>query len=214
MRKGPEESATKFSMGTKKKGNDGNIWIIAQNKNGVQRWQRTRKTHKTKKTKKRKTRKIFKSKKNKITVKILRSLKKKYQVTTTGDKKEMAEGLWMVRGRSMNNDDLKKIISLLSKRDKKEAEKLLSERLDDPVVDYKGMWRPLPKPLSKMSRQKLIKYLRNFRDVWESETGRNQDLSEERLKEESDKNLRGLLEYYFSDSAKQQAGNWLRSREN
>ena len=49
MRKGPEDSATKFSVGTKKKGNDGNIWIIVQNKNGVQRWQRTRKTYKTKK---------------------------------------------------------------------------------------------------------------------------------------------------------------------
>jgi len=35
-------------------------------------------------------------------------------------------------------------------------------------------------------------------------------LSDERLKGESDKNLRGLLKFYFSDSAKQLAGNWLR----
>ena len=49
----------------------------------------------TQKTKKRRTRKIFKSKKNKITGKILRALKKKYSVTTTGNKKEMAEGLWV-----------------------------------------------------------------------------------------------------------------------
>ena len=208
-RKGPEASATKFSAGIKKKGNDGNIWIIVKNKNGVKRWQRTTETKKTKKSKKKITRKIFKSK-DKITVKILRALKKKYKVTTTGDKKEIAEGLWRVRGRSMDNDDLKKIIQLLSKRAKKEAEKLLSQRSDDPVIDYKGMWKPLPKPLSKMSRKELIKHLRSFRDVWESETGRNQDLSDERLKEESDKNLRELLEYYFSDSAKQQAGNWLR----
>jgi hypothetical protein len=33
MRKGPEESATKFSVGIKKKGNDGNIWSIVKNKN-------------------------------------------------------------------------------------------------------------------------------------------------------------------------------------
>ena len=46
MRKGPEESATKFSIGTRKKGNDGNAWVITKNKNGVKRWQRTRKTKK------------------------------------------------------------------------------------------------------------------------------------------------------------------------
>ena len=38
MRKGPEESATLFSVGTKKKGNDGNMWTIKKNKNGVNRW--------------------------------------------------------------------------------------------------------------------------------------------------------------------------------
>jgi hypothetical protein len=37
-RKGPEESATKFSVGTKKKGNDGKMWIVKENKNGIQRW--------------------------------------------------------------------------------------------------------------------------------------------------------------------------------
>jgi len=210
MRKGPEDSATKFSVGTKKKGNDGNIWIIVQNKNGVQRWQRTRKTYKTKKTKKRRTRKMGKRKKDKITSKILRALKKKYSVTTTGNKKEMAEGLWVVRGGSISDVDLQKIIPLLSKRDRKEAEKLLSERITEPVSNYKGMWKPLPKPLSKMSRKELIKHLRSFRDVWERETTRNQDLSNERLNEESDKDLRGLLEFYFSDEAKQIAGDWLR----
>ena len=39
MRKGPEASATKFSVGTKKKGNDGNIWMIVKTKNGMKRWQ-------------------------------------------------------------------------------------------------------------------------------------------------------------------------------
>lgn len=207
MRKGPEDSATKFSVGTKKKGNDGNIWIIVQNKNGVQRWKRTRKTHKTKK---RRTRKIFKSKKDKITSKILRALKKKYSVTTTGNKKEMAEGLWVVRGGSISDVDLQKIIPLLSKRDRKEAEKLLSKRGKNPVSNYKGMWIPQPKPLRKMSRKELIKHLRHFRNAWERETTRNQDLSDERLNEESDKDLRGLLEHYFSDESKQAAGDWLR----
>ena len=37
-RKGPSESATKFSIGIKKKGNDGNMWKIVKNKNGTKRW--------------------------------------------------------------------------------------------------------------------------------------------------------------------------------
>ena len=37
-RKGPKESATKFSVGTKKKGLDGNTWIIIKSKNGIKRW--------------------------------------------------------------------------------------------------------------------------------------------------------------------------------
>ena len=201
-RKGPEESATKFSIGTRKKGNDGNTWTITKNKNGVKRWQKIKR--------KKKTRKIFKSKKDKITSKILRALKKKYNVTTTGNKKEMAEGLWTVHGGSMSDDDLQKIIPLLSKRDIKEAEKLLSRRGKNPVINYKGMWIPQPKPLRKMSRKELIKHLRHFRNVWERETTRNQDLSDERLDEESDKDLRGLLEFYFSNQAKQIAGDWLR----
>ena len=204
MRKGPEKSAKKFSIGTRKKGNDGNTWVITTTRNGVNRWQRT------KQSKKRRTRKIFKSKKGKITSKILFELKKKYNVTTTGNKKEMAEGLWVVRGRSISNVDLQKIIPLLSKRDRKGAEKLLSERITEPVSNYKGMWIPQPKPLSKMSRKELIKHLRHFRNVWERETTRNQDLSDERLDEESDKDLRGLLKFYFSDEAKQIAGDWLR----
>ena len=38
IRKGPSYSATKQRIGTKKKGNDGNIWKIVENKNGIKRW--------------------------------------------------------------------------------------------------------------------------------------------------------------------------------
>ena len=212
-RKGPGESATKFAIGTKKKGNDGNMWVIIKSKNGVKRWKKISGKMKTRKmkTRKMKTRKIFKSKKNKITVKILKELKKKYGVTTTGNKKEMAEGLWVVHGGSMDNDDLEKIIPLLSKRDKKDVEKLLSKRGKNLITNYKGMWKPLLKPLSKMSRNELIKHLQSFRNAWEKVTRRNQDLHDMRLKEETDEDLRGLLEFYFSDGAKQIAGDWLRT---
>ena len=37
-RKAPSESATKFTVGKKMRGNDGNIWIIVKTSNGVQRW--------------------------------------------------------------------------------------------------------------------------------------------------------------------------------
>ena len=39
-RKSPEESATKFSVGTIKKGNDGNNWIIIETKNKTHRWKK------------------------------------------------------------------------------------------------------------------------------------------------------------------------------
>ena len=37
-RKGPKESATKFPVGTEKRGNDGNMWVINASKKGIQRW--------------------------------------------------------------------------------------------------------------------------------------------------------------------------------
>ena len=37
-RKSPTQSATLFKVGTKKKGNDGNTWIVVINKNRVKRW--------------------------------------------------------------------------------------------------------------------------------------------------------------------------------
>ena len=40
LRKGPSVSATKFKVGTIKKGNDNNMWKIVVNKKGIQRWQK------------------------------------------------------------------------------------------------------------------------------------------------------------------------------
>lgn len=39
-RPSPSESATEFKEGTKKKGNDGNMYVVAVNKNGVKRWKK------------------------------------------------------------------------------------------------------------------------------------------------------------------------------
>ena len=34
------ESYILYDIGTKKKGNDGNMWVIVENKNGVKRWKK------------------------------------------------------------------------------------------------------------------------------------------------------------------------------
>ena len=38
VRKSPSESATSYQVNTQKVGNDGNTWIVKENKNGVKRW--------------------------------------------------------------------------------------------------------------------------------------------------------------------------------
>ena len=49
IRLSPTESATLYKIGTKKKGNDGNIWIIKEDKNNVKRWKIYKKLEKNKK---------------------------------------------------------------------------------------------------------------------------------------------------------------------
>jgi t-SNARE complex subunit (syntaxin) len=73
-----------------------------------------------------------------------------------------------------------------------------------------GMWYPQPKPLTDMSRSELLKHVRNFRESYEKITTRNQDLGNERLLEETDKELRNHLKWYFSDAARIQSDGWLR----
>jgi hypothetical protein len=43
QRKAPTASATLFPVGTVRTGNDGNKWMIEENKNGVHRWVRVQK---------------------------------------------------------------------------------------------------------------------------------------------------------------------------
>ena len=78
------------------------------------------------------------------------------------------------------------------------------------TTDLRGLWRPLAKPLRNMSRTELVRDLRKFRDVWERLTERNCDLSDDRLAGESAKSLRSLLGFYYSDTARGFAENWVR----
>jgi hypothetical protein len=219
-RQAPSESANDFTLGTKKRGNDGNLWIIIQTKNS-KRWSKLNenKLQKTKKIKtnnqtnnQKKTKKyiIHKSKKYDITVDKLRQLLKKYNVTTRGSKEAMARGLFRLSSSTIESNDLELIYNLLDEAQQKKATKLIEHRISKPITNYKGMYEPLTKPISSMTRTELIKNLQKFRDSWEKITRRNQDLSDERLNDESTHQLRNLIKFYYSADAKLLAEDWLR----
>ena len=219
-RQAPQESANDFTLGTKKRGNDGNMWIIIQTKNS-KRWSKVNenKLQKTKKiktnnqgTNKNKTKKhiIHKSKKYDITVDKLRQLLKKYNVTTSGSKEKMAQGLFRLNSSTIETSDLELIYNLLDKAQQKKATQLMKDRINKPITNYKGMYEINKKPISSMTRDELIKNLQKFRNSWEKITTRDTDLSDERLNDEPTHQLRNLIKFYYSDSAKLSAEDWLR----
>jgi hypothetical protein len=208
-RQGPTESATLYGEGTTKLGNDGNMWTIVVTDAGVHRWSRVKnQTIKLNKTEKNKT--TFSEPVNDISKEALIKMTKKYHVTSSGTKKQLAERLWSISGSTMSAKDLHKIVHLLSKDGQKKVSKEIKKQIEEPITNYRGMWYPQPKPLNDMSRAELIKHIRNFRESYEKITTRNQDLSDERLSSETDKELRNHLKWYFSDSARIQSEGWLR----
>jgi hypothetical protein len=215
-RQGPTESATIFPVGTIKRGNDGNNWIIIQTKNS-KRWsklnnntlQKTKKTSKT--SNKTKKHIIHKSKKNDISVDKLRQLLKKYNASFNGSKEAMAQKLFRLRRATIESADLELIYNLLDKGQKIKATKLIQDRINKPITNYRGMYEPLTKPISSMTREELIKNLQKFRDSWEKITTRDQDLSDERLNGEPTERLRNQIKFYYSDDAKFLAEDWLRN---
>lgn len=224
-RQAPSESANDFTLGTKKRGNDGNMWVIIQTKNS-KRWYKLNenKLQKTKKNQKKnqknnqtnnqnKTKKniIHISKKNTISVDKLRQLLKKYNVTTRGSKEKMAQGLVRVSNFLIESKDLELIYNLLDEAQQKKATKLIQDRINKPITNYKGMYEPPTKPISSMTREELIKNLQKFRDSWEKITTRDTDLSDERLDDEPTHQLRNLIKFYYSNNAKLSAEDWLRN---
>ena len=220
IRQGPTESATLFSEGTTKLGNDGNMWTIVVTDAGVHRWSRINKqTNKTSSpSKSGKTNKTIKNKtvlsepleNENISQEALIKMTKKYHVTSSGSKKQLAERLWYVSGSTMSAKDLHKIVHLLSKDDQRKVNGEIKKQIEEPITNYMGMWYPQPKPLTDMSRSELLKHVRKFRESYEKITTRNQDLGDERLLEETDKELRNHLKWYFSDAARILSEGWLR----
>lgn len=212
-RKGPTESATQFSVGTIKKGNDGNKWKITQTSSGIHRWSKLTSIrhpsyhNRTVKN----TSKTTNPKDGIVSLARITQIGKKNGVSTSGkSKSHIAEILFNIRGNALSTRELQEIHNLLPSKQKKEAREMIADQLKTPVTDYKGMWRPAPKPLHDMTRREMINSLCEFRDAWEKNMGRNQDLSDERLAGETDKGLRERLKYYYSDTAKHQAANWIR----
>lgn len=215
-RQAPPESANNFALGTKKRGNDGNIWIIIQTKSS-KRWSKVNnnKLQKTKKilhkTNKRNNQNLTKkNKKSDISLEKLKQLIKKYNVTTSGSKEKIAQGLFRLSSSTIESNDLELIFHLLDKSQQKKATQLIVNRINKPITDYKGMYEVNKKPITSMTRDELIKNLQKFRDSWEKITTRNQDLSDERLKDETTDALRKLIKFYYSNSAKLLAEDWLR----
>ena len=217
-RQGPSESATTFPVGTIKRGNDGNNWIVIQTKTS-KRWskvnenklQKTSKTSKTSNKTKTKNYTIKKSKKNDISVDKLRQLLKKYNASFSGSKEAMAQKLFRLNSSTIESADLELIYNLLDKDQQKKATQLIKDRINKPITNYRGMYEPPTKPISLMTREELIKKLQKFRDSWEKITTRDQDLSDERLNSEPTDQLRKLIKFYYSDSAKFLAEDWLRN---
>jgi hypothetical protein len=218
-RQAPSESANNFTLGIKKRGNDGNMWIIIQTKTS-KRWSKLSK-NKLQKTKNQKnnqtnnqnkTKKniIHINKKNTISVDKLKQLLKKYNVTTRGSKEAMAQGLVRVSNFLIESKDLELIYDLLDEAQQKKATKLIQDRINKPITNYRGMYEPISKPISSMTREELIKNLQKFRDSWEKITKRDQDLSDERLNSEPTQRLRNQIKFYYSDDAKFLAEDWLR----
>ncbi len=219
-RKSPSESATLFDEGTTIKGNDGNMWTIIITDKGVHRWSRSTTTKPKNKTVRnsnsnsnsnRNTKKSPTSdKQDSISQEMLIQMTKKYNVISSGSKKQLADRLWRISGSTMSTKDLTKIVHLLSKDAQKKVNKNISDQIDRPITNYRGMWYPQPKPLEEMSRTELLERIRNFRDAWEKITTRNQDLNDDRLLEETDIQLRNHLKFYFHQGTRIQSEEWLR----
>uniref|UniRef100_A0A6C0DXQ0 Uncharacterized protein n=1 Tax=viral metagenome TaxID=1070528 RepID=A0A6C0DXQ0_9ZZZZ len=219
-RQAPSESANDFTLGTKKRGNDGNLWIIIQtktskrwaklNENKLQKTKKNKKNNQTNNQNKTKKNIIHINKKKDISVNKLKQLLKKYNVTTRGSKEKMARGLVRVSNFLIESKDLELIYDLLDEAQQKKATKLIQDRINKPITNYKGMYEPPTKPLSSMTREELIKNLQKFRDSWEKITTRDTDLSDERLDDEPTHQLRNLIKFYYSNNAKLSAEDWLR----
>ena len=109
----------------------------------------------------------------------------------------------------MLNSDLQLIQPLLAPKDQKKLQKLTKKRDNNSISDYKGMWKLRPANFNGLSRDDIIMHLREFRDAWEKNTKRNQDLDDVSLSTASTAFLKMRLKWYYSNEAKIMAADFL-----
>ena len=140
----------------------------------------------------------------------LRKLMRTHAVTGGRTKLQMAEALMRVRGTALPTAALEAILPLLRGPSAAEARRVLRRRAAaGPVTSYRGLWQKRPKAVAAMKRDELITHLRAFRNAWERVTQRDQDLSNARLQRETVAGLRSLLAFYYSDTSRVLAEEWL-----
>jgi hypothetical protein len=204
--------------GTKMKGKDGNIWIKKNGRWFIYKKKTSKKLSKkiskklSKKLSKKISKKLSKKLSKKISLEKLKEINKKYNITSSGTKEELVLRLWNIRNVAISNEDLMLIIDFLKKKEQDKVRKLIEKRNNNHITNYKGMWEKNEKPLTKMNSSELIKKLQKFRDVWEKITKINQDLSDDRIYNETVKSLRSLLKFYYSNEAKLIAHEWLNKK--
>ena len=102
-RRTPSYSANKCKS-MKKKGNDGNLYKSVSNKKGVYRWIKIRKKKKN----------ISKAQSKKISLKNLRQIASKYNISKSGRKKQIAKRLIELRGKVLKVKDKNELKVLLN----------------------------------------------------------------------------------------------------
>jgi hypothetical protein len=180
------------------------MWKIVATKTGVHRWSKISSSLEPTHSKN----------SDNVSLEDLKKLAKKHKVLSSGkSKNSLALLIFNIRGTGLSTEELKKIVDFLPSKEKRKAKEMVTKQIINPITDYRGLWRPAPKPIDKMTRNQIINNLRKFRDAWEHETGRNQGLSDEMIDSVSDTNLRERLSWYFSETAKNQAANWIRDNQ-
>lgn len=95
-RRSPQYSANKCKS-MKKLGNDGNLYKSVSNKKGVYRWIKVNKNKETKK----------------VSLKSLKNMASRYQLTNSGTKKQIARRLILLRSRNLKAKDKKYLNRIL-----------------------------------------------------------------------------------------------------
>lgn len=142
IRKSPSESATMFSIGTVKKGNDGNMWKIIATASGIHRWSKVqgmsdtkikhnttvkRGTKGTKGTKGIKVKPVdAELSEEGISMAELKKICERNTLSTSGASKSgLALRIYKIRSIGLSITDLKKIIPLLPSKEKEKQNKCL-----------------------------------------------------------------------------------------